>query len=385
MTIANGSQHSMSYIVESTYGTTPATPALTELRHSSTTLGLSKSALESQELRDDRQIKDYRHGVKSVGGDIGIEMSYGSHDDLLEAVLCGTWAAQVDSTAITADAASGTFTRPSGSFLTDGFAQYDIVTSSGYVASGNNGRFLVTNAAALVLTVTPIEGQTMSVEVGGGDEQFIAEANLRTGVTRRSFTIERKFADITQYLRFTGSSFNAMSMDVAPDAIVTATLGVIGKGQVTDTSIISGATYPAGTTTVPFDSFTGEIRDNGTAIAVVTSININIDNGMNPLFVVGSAETLEPSIARSRLTGSMEVYFEDTTILDKFIDETETTIQFTLTDPSGNDYIFYLPRVKYNSGQPDVTGEDPVMLTVDFVGILDSASNTNIVIERVPA
>lgn len=385
MTIANGAQHSMSYVVESTFGTTPASPTLTPLRHTGTTVGLSKTALESNELRSDRQVKDFRHGNKNNSGDINIEMSYGSHDDLLQAVTCGTWAAQVDSGAITADAASGTFTRSVGSFVSDGFAIYDIVTASGYTNAGNNGRFLVTNVTATVLTVTPIEGQTMATESGGGDEQFIAESNLRVGTTRRSFTLQRYFSDITQYLVYTGFNFNTFNIEVAPDAIVTATLGGIGKAQTVSGSIISGASYGAETTTTPFDSFTGAIRDNGSSIAVVTSISMNIDNGMNPLFVVGSSETLQPSIARSRITGSMTVYFEDTTILNKFINETETSIQFSLVDVAGNSYIFYLPRVKYNSGQPDVTSEDPVTLSVDYVALLDSASNTNFILNRIPA
>jgi len=389
MTIANGAQHSMSYVLESTFGTTPASPTLTPLRHTGTTVGLSKTGLESAELRSDRQVKDFRHGNKNNAGDINIEMSYGSHDDFLQAAFAGTWTTQVDSGLLTIGVApngSGAdFTRSTGSFLTDTFAAGDIITVSGFTDAGGNGRFVITNVVALVITATPIEGQTVPTEAGGADEQIICEANLRTGIVRRSFTLQRYFSDVTQYLVYTGFNFNTFSLDVAPDQIVTATFGGIGKSQTVSGTIISGATYGAETTTSPFDSFTGAIRDNGADIAVVTSLSVSLDNGMSPLFVVGSSETLQPSIARSRLTGSMTVYFEDTTILNKFINETETTLQFSLTDAAGNDYIFYMPRVKYNSGQPDVTSEDPVTLTVDFVALLDSVSGTNIVIDRVPA
>lgn len=386
MTIANGSQHSLAYVPEVTFGTTPASPSFLPLRHTGTTLGLSKGAIESAELRNDRQVKDFRHGNKSIAGDVNIEMSYGSHDDLLEAVLEGTWSTAI-SESVTADAADGSFTRASGSWIVDGFQVGDIVTVSGYAATGNNGRFVVTAVVALVLTVSPIEGQTMSVEVGDG-ETFEVASNLRTGTTRRSFTLERDFDDITQYLRFTGVNFNTFALDITQDAtgqIVSAVFGTMGKGQTTATTALSGATYAAETTTSPFDSYSGVIRDGGTNIAVVTTLSLNIDNGMAPLYVVGSDETLEPSQQRSRLTGSMTVYFEDTTVLDKFINETETTLQFSLVDVAGNEYMFYLPRVKYNSGQPDVTSEDPVTLSVDFVGLLDSVTGNNIVLERVPA
>ena len=88
--MANGSRHSMRYIAESTYGTTPATPAFKPIRHTSTTLGLSKESLQSEEIRDDRQIADFRHGAYQVGGDMNIELSFASFDDLLEAVLLTT-------------------------------------------------------------------------------------------------------------------------------------------------------------------------------------------------------------------------------------------------------------------------------------------------------
>jgi len=81
MTIATGSRHDMAYIAETTFGTTPATPAFTPIRHTGTTLGLSKDAIESEELREDRQIAHFRHGNKSVSGDINFELSYDSFND----------------------------------------------------------------------------------------------------------------------------------------------------------------------------------------------------------------------------------------------------------------------------------------------------------------
>lgn len=84
MTIATGSRHSMAYIEETVYGTTPATPKFTHIRHTSTSLALTKETIQSEELRSDRQISGFKHGNKQVGGDVSIELSLGSFDDLLE-------------------------------------------------------------------------------------------------------------------------------------------------------------------------------------------------------------------------------------------------------------------------------------------------------------
>ncbi len=387
MTIANGSQHQMAYIAESTFGTTPSTPTFKILRHNSSTLGLEKGLATSDELRSDRQIVDQRHGQESNPGEIVTDMIYGAHDDFIEAVLGGTWTTEIDSTAITANAADGSFTRTAGDFTSDGFAQYDVVTASGYAAAGNTGRFLVTGVTATVLSVTPLEGQTMSTEAGDGDEQFIVPATVMTGTTRRYFTIEEKFDDVTQYKRHTGANMNtwAFSLEATDDgAIINNSFGIVAKGQTDAQTAISGSTYTAANSNTPFASFDGSIRDNGTLMSVASTVSLNVDNGMNPIYVVGSKTTLLPSIARSNLSGSMTVYYEDQTILDKFINETESALAMEVTDPAGNKYWIYVPRVKYNSGKVTVPGEDPLTAEVGWQGLYDSDFDNNIVVQRVP-
>ena len=302
MTIATGSRHNLSYVLETTFGTTPTNPSFTPIRHTGTTLGLSKDSIESEELREDRQVAHYRHGNKSVTGDVNFELSYGGLDDLLQATLCGTWAADV----------------------------------------------------------------------------------LLAGTTRRSFTVERHHQDISKFLRSTGCQFNTMSLSVAPNSMVTGSFGIIGSGFSSSGTALSGATYSAETTTAPFDSFTGAITEGGSSIAIITALELNIDNGMEALYVVGSSDTLLPSIGKSMVTGSVTAYFEDTVLMDKFVNETTSALQFTLTDALGNDYIVLLPKVKYNSGNPEVSGPGAITLTLDFVSLFNSASDKQIKITRVP-
>ena len=312
--MADGSRHSMRFVPEVTYGVTPATPAFDIIRHTGTTLGLSKEALQSEEIRDDRQIADFRHGARQVGGDISIELSYGSFDDILEALLGGTWT--VDAPALGTD-------------------------------------------------------------------------QLKAGTTRRSFTVERYFGDILTadkpFHRFTGVEFNTLQLQINANAMITGTIGVVGKDMTTDTVIVTGATYNPATTTSPLDSFTGTLNENGTPIAVITEIQLNLDNGLDPRFVVGSKTTLRPSIGRSNVSGQITAYFENSLLLEKFINETESDIEFNLPDGAGNNLKVILPRIKYNGGQPDVQGEGPITLSMPFQALLDSTTNTNIIIERTPA
>lgn len=388
--MANGSRHSMRYIAESTYGTTPATPAFKPIRHTSTTLGLSKESLQSEEIRDDRQIADFRHGAYQVGGDMNIELSFASFDDLLEAVLLGTWTSTKTTGAQSFSATVGTVVRSAGSFLTDGFAVNDVVINSGFTNAGNNGRFRISALTATVMTLTALEGQTMVVEAAAAGRQVNSlRAILKAGTVRRSFTVERFFGDILTidkpYHRFTGVEFNTLALAISANAMITGTLGVLGQNMTTDTAIVAGATYAAPTTTSPLDSFTGTLNEAGTPIAVITEIQLNVENGLEARFVVGSKASIRPSIGRSNCSGQITAYFENSLLLDKFINETESNIVFELPDGAGNKYIFTLPRIKYNGGQPDVEGEGPITLNMPFQALLNAATSTNIQIERVPA
>lgn len=312
--MANGSRHSMRIVAESAYGTTPANPVFDIIRHTGTTLGLSKESLQSEELRDDRQISDFRHGAYQVGGDINVELSYGSFDKLLEAVLGGTWEA---------------------------------------------------------------------------DTPAVGTDRLKAGTTRRSFTIERFFGDILTvdkpYHRFTGVEFNTLSLAINANAMVTGAFGVLGQNMATSTAIVTGATYNPATTTSPLDSFTGTLQEAGVPIAVITEIQLNVENGLEARYVVGSKQSIRPSIGRSNVSGQVTAYFENSTLLDKFINETESSIVFELPDGAGNLYTVTLPRIKYTGGQPDVDGEGPITLSMPFQALLDATTGTNIIIDRNPA
>lgn len=309
--MANGSRHGLYYVKETTYGVTPATPAFKPLRHTGTTLGMSKNTTQSEELRSDRQIADSRHGARQIGGDINIEFSYSSFDELLEAVLCGTWE-----------------------------------------------------------TNKPVTGTD----------------RLKAGVVRRSFTIEREFGDMAAadepYHRFTGAELNNFSLSITPDAIVTGSFSVVGKGQSTNSTKITGATYANASTGQVLDSFTGSLKEAGTTVADITEISLSLENGIEPRFVVGSKETIRPAIGRSKLSGQITAYFEDSRLINKFINEVESSIEFEMPDLAGNKYKFILPRIKFNGGQPDVSGEGPITLSMPFEALLDSTSATNITIER---
>lgn len=95
--MANGTSNrtAIRYIAEVTPGTTPATPALKEVRYTGETIAFDRTSVTSKEIRADRNTADLVPVKASSAGDLNIEFSAESFDDFIEAALCGTWSAPV--------------------------------------------------------------------------------------------------------------------------------------------------------------------------------------------------------------------------------------------------------------------------------------------------
>lgn len=382
--MADSSRHNLYYVPEVTYGLTPATPALNKLRHTGCNLGLSKNTVVSEEIRSDRQIADFRHGTKQTGGDFNAELSFGSFDDILEAVMCDTWstpAGAVTATTISAAAADNSINDSANGLPL--VAAGDVIEISGFTGStANNGIATVVSRTTSKIVVS---GLTLVNDAAGESVKITPAKMLKAGTTRRSFSILRDFSDITsgRYHMFSGQEANKMALKVAPNAIVTSDFSFIGQGLAISDSAPAGATFPSATTSESMDSFSGAIRIGGTTIAVITEISMTLENGIQPRFVVGSASTIRPSIGRSNLTGQFGLYFEDASLVQSFINEDVLVPEFTLGDGvGGNHYLFNLPRIKLTGGQPDVKGQGPVTLTMPWQAIFDATAATQLKIAR---
>lgn len=238
-------------------------------------------------------------------------------------------------------------------------------------------------------------GGDINIELSHGSFDGILEAVtmgawasnvLKAGTTRRSFSALRKFDDLLPadepFHLYSGVEFNTFSLTVNPDSITTGTFGVLGKDLSTNSTAPSGSTFPAVGTTEVMDSFSGAVTEGGATIGVITEITLNLENGLTPRYAVGSNLTLKPSSAKSNVTGQVTVFFENSTLLNKFIDETSSSLSFTLQDTNSKTITITLPNIKYTGGQPDVAGEGPVTLPMPFQALYDTTQQTNIKIQR---
>lgn len=206
---------------------------------------------------------------------------------------------------------------------------------------------------------------------------------LKAGVTVPYFTIESIFADIDRYETFTGCAINNLSLQIQTNAMVTGTLGIIGKSAKFAQTPTATSELPSHTA-APLDGFNGDLREGGVTVATITSISLSIENGIEAANVLGSDEAAALVAGRINITGSISAYFSNMDLLSKFIEEAESEIEVTLGTGGPGSYRIHLPRIKYSGGSNPVDGEGPIMLDMPFQALLDECTGTNIIIERIP-
>lgn len=208
---------------------------------------------------------------------------------------------------------------------------------------------------------------------------------LKAGTTAKSATFERAFADIGKYAVFTGCMVDSMSLSVPSNGMVTGKFGLLGKNALAISGTPLDASPTASQTNSPFDGFTGTIEEGGSEIATITAIELNLANGLDPAFVLGSKYAAAITPGRSNLTGTVSAWFDSEAMLNKFINETESSLEFTLGNGTSKSYTFLIPRIKYSGGgAPQVSGEGRIALSMPFQALVDSATGTNLQITRIP-
>lgn len=375
MTLQAGVATSVRYKAEVTMNTPNGPAGGQKIRRVKSSISGGKDTYQSNEVRSDQQITDARHGVVRVKGNVDGEFSLNTYDDWFEALMRGTWTAGVSSaplTTVTAAAGTpGTFTRSTGSWLTDGFRVGDIVRHSGWAttATANNAKnFRITALSATVMTVAePVvskaSGDSVTVTVPG--------KKLLNGLIKRSFAIEHYFSDIAVSQLFSGFRMGSLALALPPTGLATVSFGGMGM----DFQNLSGAASPYftapsnETTTGIFAAVNGKLSIGGVDLAVVTGLTINVDLGLSADPVSGSNIVPEIFYGPNKVSGQMTAFLQDATLLNYFKDEANIELNAMVTTSTGTPLDFMtirLPNVKFMGSEIDNSGVQGTPITIPF-------------------
>lgn len=214
-----------------------------------------------------------------------------------------------------------------------------------------------------------------------GDGTTVANAAI-VGTTPTFLSIEDYAEDIDQARLFTGCTVNTMAVSLAPNQMVSATFGIVGR----DMSISATQKSPtASAGAAPFDAYSGDIKlgskgSLGSALTLITALDFTITNNFAPTLVIGESTASDMEFGTASIEGTVSAYFEDATLINRFINETESALEVSVG--SGSDTLtFTFPRIKINSADVGVDGPTSRIVNMSFVALRDdtdlSASATD--------
>jgi hypothetical protein len=371
MAIADSNRGRYAIVAETVPGTTPTTPAMQTLRVTGADFGATKETVVSNEVRSDRMTSALMEVGASASGGFDVELSLGgSFDMLIEAALAGTWSTPLNTTNV-AVIAGNKFSATAG-WANAVVGQF--VYATGFTNAANNGWFRVIAATANDITV---DG-TLTVETASAGKT-VKGRMLRNGTVARSFAVEEAFLDINQYFMYNGQRVGTWTMDAQAGQIVTGNFGFVGTKSAFQGTTFSGSILPA-TTTTPVNATAnfGKIQEGATLADLATAVqsfNLSLDNALRPQTALGSKYPVGVGYGRQTISGSLNAYFENTTLYTKFLNHAATGLSFSFLDMSGNAMRITLPRVYFTSSNPSVAGVDQdVMEQIEWTAISDGSA-----------
>ncbi|MFN2199970.1 MAG: phage tail tube protein [Caldilineaceae bacterium] len=158
------------------------------------------------------------------------------------------------------------------------------------------------------------------------------------------------------YQRFSGVTYSALSLSVAPNQTITGSVDIIGGVPSLDTLPLSGATYQSAGSNPIFTSPEVMELSVGQALGVGThcwtSLNININSQNRGIPCIGSKGDREVVLGTLTAEVSGDVYFSDQDILDALLNnKTIGDSVITLSDTDGNLYRWDFFDMKPTAGQ----------------------------------
>lgn len=303
---------------------------------------VSKAATESAEVRNDGLSMRGRHGSQKASSAYNGEMSLGSHDPIIEALMRSTWDStaftktQTDFTSLTT-VADG-FVFASGSPIAMGFKVGNIIRAAGLPDAANNGRNCRITAlsstkitVAETLIVNAVPDTTCSLTRPG--KQLINTAPL----VKRYFTIEEYESDIDQSTVLTDFVWGTGKLSMATDGLIRFDPGGVGTGaaQALTTGASPYFTSPTGPVDVPFSVVDATIRLNGADLVELTSFDLSLDIQPNAPVTFGSgSQKYSPDVFTGPLKVNMNLTMlrKSLAIFSDFLAETPYSLNILAVD-----------------------------------------------------
>lgn len=368
---------------ESTFATTPGEAGQWgTARFLSDSLKHGNDVQNSDEIRNLRDIRDTHWVDKEAGGSINMNHYWDTNftEELMKWSLNSAgWSNAGGDTSVAAAASMNTtqstktFALVSGTFANDP-AVGDWVYISGAANAASNGYHKIASVSG---------SNTFTVETAiGADEAAVSLtvvllSSITNGNTAQSLAIQRQYTDLTNEDElFLGMYINGWNFSSEGRETMKSNFEFMGYAA---QSLGTNYTADAAASTEPAmisPKHMDWIRE-GTAALGCIGVSFQLSNNYRRQFQQGTFGSSALVQGDFTVSGTLRAYFSTSTLFDKFINQTETSLAFASRDGTtskGNTYLFDLPRVIFNDGRRVAGGRNQdIIADLSWMAKYDSA------------
>ncbi len=184
-----------------------------------------------------------------------------------------------------------------------------------------------------------------------------------------------------RYIQYHGCRIGQVTFNFPVEGQATATFSITGASTTSASSPLDASLTDDGAT--PFSAFDATVEGGGSSIAVVHSVDVTLNNELDTSgYVIGGSGTrrqLPEGFAT--VSGNLTAIFEDLTLLNKALNQTETSLKVIMQrgtgdGSSGNEYFELLvEQLKYAPTTPPVDGPGGLLVNLSFTGYRSGAQN----------
>lgn len=194
-----------------------------------------------------------------------------------------------------------------------------------------------------------------------------------------SFTMEKTFAGIGQFIRTAGCKLNEISFSMGGDGELTFSNSIMGAKETVEASALATNAAEAKLTRVNSAHLSAKV--DGTATTVINKFDFtfanNLDGDKFPIGSQGYRKAACEGLATA--SGSIEAYFEDATFIEKAEQNTTSSLELIATY---GDYSLsiLLPELKFAKNSPAIDGPAGVMLNLNYNAFYKESSQQSAVV-----
>jgi len=179
-----------------------------------------------------------------------------------------------------------------------------------------------------------------------------------------------------------------MSINASASSIVTSSFSFLGQNQefatTRDTASVTSTPAVPSFSVYNAASNVGSLNlsDNLGVFGednFIMEASIEINNNLRERNALGTLGATSIGAGEFSVTGSLNTYFSDASLLEKLLNNQEVSLVFGFDTNviTGNQFVIHLPRVKFTEGTPDVSGKNAdVMANLSFQALASSGPNS---------